>query len=249
MNRWIRSALTFAVAGLMIAGFAACSEKPGTETSGTAAVSSGEAPETALTSGTAGAAFEVYDASKESGTEFSIPAVRINGVDDEPVNKKIREYVESLDREWFTGSEYSYYAGDGYLSLILRGVSNIDLDDYEAFNISLETGELLDKDQFLAILGEKDFGGKVSRTVGAAMDDDRDSLFGGIEGIDYRAENMAPANVEMAVPFVSERGHLCFVYLLYMNVGAEEYTLCFDTETHEHMLNDFGRWSLYPDWG
>ena len=106
--------------------------------------------------------------------------------------------------------------------------------------------------ELLAAAGEDSagFAGLVKKTVEAAMADDKEgSLFTVAEGMDYKAENLKDPNLAKAVPFVSDRGNLCFIYDLKMCVGAEEYTVCLDTVTHEHMLNDFDHWTLYPEWG
>ncbi|SCW46606.1 hypothetical protein SAMN02910456_01275 [Ruminococcaceae bacterium YRB3002] len=196
---------------------------------------------------------EVYCAEEQKADSgvFKIPGIRINGSENEIINGEIRKYVDSLDREWYDGAEYAYYTGDDYVSLLVRGISNIDLDAYEVFNIDLTDGTVMDKEEFLKKydLEEEAFDEKVRDTVELVMADDNGVLFERNDLADYRVLNLSKENVTLAVPFTSDRGHLCFVYMLNMSVGAEGYYVCIDTETHEHMLNDFGNWSLYPDWG
>ena len=264
MSKMIKRAAALLLAGLMTLNIAACSKNTSETTAaaeGTSSTSGASAETTAsassdITDDTAGTkekvSVEVYEADK-AGNEgaFLIPAIRLNGKDDDAVNKQIREYIDSLDLEWFTGTQYSYYVGEGYVSLLIRAISDIDLDDYEVYNVSLDTGALMNKDEFLKASGTdaKSFDELVKKTVEAVIADDKDGLFAKNEFMDYHTQNLSDENVKLAMPFTSERGNLCFIYQLYMNVGAEEYCVCIDTVTHEHMLNDFGKWTLYPEWG
>ena len=197
----------------------------------------------------------VYTVSEEKGKEgtFITPGFKLDDSDITEINNDISSYVSGLSKdEWFDGTEYSYYDGGDFVSLLIRGISNIDCDDYKAFNVSAKTGKLMSDEELLAAVGKDSnaFAELVKKTVEDAMADDKEgSLFVTVEDVDYKAMNVSDTQIAKAKPFVSDRGNLCFIYDLNMGVGAEEYTLCLDTVTHEHMLNDFGNWTLYPEWG
>lgn len=193
---------------------------------------------------------EVYEAERRDGQEgtYSIPGIRLNGTPSEEINQKISKYISSFieDEEWYCGSEFSYAVGDTYVSILVHVMSTIDLDAYDAFNISLTTGALMDDDEFLEAnsITKDDYYALVKSTIKLAMDDQPD-IFKGSDVFDYVADNLADDRIKLAVPFVSERGNLCFIYNLCLNAGAEEYPMCFDTVTHEHMHNEFGEWSIF----
>ena len=197
----------------------------------------------------------VYTVSEEKGKEgtFVTPGIKLGDSDLTEINNEISSYVSGLSKdEWFNGTEYSCFDGGDFVSILSRGISSIDCDDYKAFNVSAKTGKLMSDDELLTAVGKDSnaFAEIVKKTVEDAMADDNEgSLFAAVEDVDYKAVNVSDTQIAKAKPFVSDRGNLCFVYDLNMGVGAEEYTLCLDTVTHEHMLNDFGNWTLYPEWG
>gem|GEM_PF-2815438 len=253
-----------AMAFLMV--LAGCSKTA--ETSGAASVDTTPSDTTVVTSGSTSAEasvseetsavqkITVYTASEEKKGEgtYITPGIRLGDAEITDVNSEISKFVAEIkeDSDWFSGTEYSFYDGGSYVSLLVRGISTIDCDSYKAFNVSAATGKLMSDEELLAAAGQDSAGftGLVKKTVEAAMADDKEgSLFTVVEDMDYRAANLKDSNLAKAAPFVSERGNLCFIYDLKMCVGAEEYTVCLDTVTHEHMLNDFGNWTLYPEWG
>ena len=248
-----------ALAFLMIlAGCSKTAETSGASSLDTTAETSVETSvEKSATAETSGVQkITVYIASEDKGKEgtFVTPGVKIGDAEITDANSEIAKFVEEIreDSDWFSGTEYSCYDGGDYVSILVRGISTIDCDSYRAFNISAKTGKLMSDGELLSAAGEDSagFAGLVKKTVEAAMADDKEgSLFTVAEGMDYKAENLKDPNLAKAVPFVSDRGNLCFIYDLKMCVGAEEYTVCLDTVTHEHMLNDFGHWTLYPEWG
>jgi len=197
----------------------------------------------------------VYTVSEEKKGEgtYVTPGVKLGDSDITEVNDEIKSFVSEMSKDdWFDGTEYSCYDGGDFVSLLIRGISNIDCDSYKAFNVSAKTGKLMSDDELLAAVGKDSnaFAELVKKTVSDAMEDDKEgSLFTVIEDMDYKAENLKDDNIAKAQPFISDRGNLCFIYDLHMCVGADEYTVCLDTVTHEHMLNDFGNWTLYPEWG
>ena len=203
---------------------------------------------------------EVYEADRiESQGEFrgepitisySIPAIKINGSANEDLNAEIRAVIDEYrSQDRYYGSEYVYYVGEEYVSIL---VNFLDLEDddnckYTAINISLVTYSLMSDEEFLEAngLSMDDYYSLVKSTLELVMDEREDLFNDGFE--DYRAKNLEDGSIRKARPFISERGNLCFILTLDMAVGSQRYTYCIDTVTHEHANNiNADNWSFFP---
>ena len=248
--RWIVGVVVLAMLAGLVAGCKTQESETTIPTHTTAATETTTMPSATESSMAPFFVVEVYEAERHEGEDgtYSIPGVRFDGNPSEEINQKISKYISGFmaDEDWYCGSEFSYAMGDTYISILVRVISTIDLDAYEAFNISLTTGAFMDDDEFLEAnnITKDDYYALVKSTIELAMKDQPD-VFKGSEVYDYEADNLSDDRIKLAAPFVSERGNLCFIYNLCLNAGAEEYPMCFDTTTHEHMHNEFGDWTLF----
>lgn len=178
---------------------------------------------------------------------YNIPGIRINGVEDKVVNDFMNEDIHKyISKDWYLGSKFNYYVTEDYVSILVFIYGEYDQHKMTAYNISLATGELMTDDEFLEANGitKDEFYALVKSTMELAMSDN-ESLFTGNPFADYYSNNLSDERIRSARPYTSGNGNLCYISDVEMNGGAEMYTACFDTKTHEHMSGAFGQWSTF----
>lgn len=202
-------------------------------------------------------AVEVYEAERFEGKEmiagvyygvYSVPCITIDGLDTTEVNEAMLEYAHSLDGTWLVCCDFSYWIGDEYISIRIHGWGEVGGEHKdEVFNVSRTTGKEVSKDEFIESMGlsSADFNLLVSNVITDAMNDDTYGIFDADSYINYKEENLNAERIEKAVPYISERGTLCFVYEICLHYGGSQYYFGFDTETHEHYDYEKGQWCLF----
>ena len=179
---------------------------------------------------------ETYDAYNDLDLfsytySFVVPKVDISDVNTDSANNWIFEELSSYHNETMTElpaeTEYVYYFDDSIVSIFVR-IRTHDYDEsqasiiYRAFNISAETGEMLEPSEMLDLQGltDEEFFGMVDVIYKDAADQFAKG-FGswGYDNYDLIYEEAYKNNSEMMTfehiePFISKDGNLCFKGLI-----------------------------------
>ena len=182
-----------------------------------------------------------------------IPQVNISGIDMSSVNDEIMNTVNdfyhiddswrgwnNVEKEQLAETDYMYYIGEDVVSVVVRYrylfTDGTDIY-YSVFNISIETGELLDPSEFIALCGltDEEFfeladASFVTITEGY---DIYDSVSGYYDDTDYYGMNKDRISYDNFTPFYSPDGHLCFEGLVCMPGGQQWFNSLVDTENRE----------------
>ena len=118
-----------------------------------------------------------------------------------------------------------------------------DLIRFHSINISVETGEILDKESFLSIIGYSV--AQFDQEVSVALENYMTvqgwfASYGGGRSPSCVCdspfeENLLESNISEAMPFVSDRGYLCFTYSLYTQMGYQSNDVCIDLVTNDYI--------------
>ncbi|MCR5615498.1 MAG: sigma-70 family RNA polymerase sigma factor [Saccharofermentans sp.] len=216
---------------------------------------------------------EVYQADTITGTdwegnpiELNVPAVSISGLDMTEVNAAMRGFID--DNNYCQSGVYSYYVCDDYVSIMITLEYHGDGDGYEkaAYNISTETGEILGKEEFLALIGmtNEEYESLVVTELNLFMDEYQDAHPGDEPDwkwfdsqVSYedntttlRNYNTRPEVLSESVPYISESGDLCFVCRFTFIFEWSDYNaFAIDTVTHECFSQIEGGWCSYGNIG
>ena len=182
-----------------------------------------------------------------------VPEITMSGLDTSDLNNNLYNecYTNQLENHSYY-VDYSYYISDKYISLLFVSPDyHGDLVDFHAINISVETGEILDKETFLSMIGysSEQFNQEVIAALENFMNY-RDAIYP-IYSTPYSSNQFAnpvshecdtpyeemllERNINEAIPFVSERGHLCFVYDISQIADVLEYGVCIDLVTYDYI--------------
>ncbi len=217
-----------------------------------------------------------------SDFEVKVPGISISGLDTTEANAAMRALVENevgpafvfapdgsytfdtemlyVDYYGMAKSDYSFYIGEGFVSIAFEYEEWGDSPPSygTVFNISTETGKIMDQEEFLQVIGMTDdeYENLVINTLNLVMDDgiledgsiwfDKPVSANIDEEVSgwgtLRAYNTRPEIIDGSIPYISENGDLCFV-CSFTNVAEwKNYDTYFvNTVTHEHKT------SLY-DW-
>ena len=215
----------------------------------------------------------VYEAKTISGVnamgpvEYVVPGIDITGLDMTEVNNEIQEYVDSvLEPQYgqnyfmYTGG-YSCYISDDIVSLIFVYDYEDGGSDIRVFNIEVQSGKLLDRDEFLDLIGmsNDEFESLALDTLNSAMDEnpgwfesdynkwplDDDFSTDSSTWVTLRVYNTRQEALDNCIPYYSDRGNLCFVDMFNTYGDAGNYLTCFDTQTHEHYTESYYGWCTY----
>lgn len=174
-----------------------------------------------------------------------VPEITMSGLDTSDLNNYLYNecYTNQLENYSYY-VDYSYYISDKYISLLFVSPDyHGDLIRFHSINISVETGEILDKESFLSIIGYSvaQFDQEVSVALENYMTVQGwfDSYGGGRSPScvcdSPFEENLLESNISEAMPFVSDRGYLCFTYSLYTQMGYQSNDVCIDLVTNDYI--------------
>ena len=178
-----------------------------------------------------------------------IPQVNISDIDMTAVNDTIMNTVydhyhiddswrgwNNVDREDLAETDYMYYIGEDVVSVVVQyrylfrdehEYSGDDWNSYSIFNISIETGELLESSDFINIYGLTDdaffdIADACYLTILCTPHEDWDEVDTVKAKDTYEANQYNMLSYDDIHPFISPEGHLCFeVGLIEWADGAE----------------------------
>lgn len=159
---------------------------------------------------------------EEEEYKFQIPKVTISGINTDSVNKKIlKDNPVSLydPKEEFWGLTFSYHIDGTVISLLVdRYNINEMFHEYFVYNISVETGKLLDNKSFLNICGttEEEFL-SIVRDIYSKLELEKEWF----EQEDKEA-TLKMATFEYIHPYLNEKGQLCFVGMVQYEEDEDE---------------------------
>ena len=188
--------------------------------------------------------YETFDDYAYEYLTVTIPGINLSGLDTTDLNSKIKEVINT-NGGW--AYSYSYYFNDKFVSLFIDGQWLVDdgSTDFTVFNIDIETGQIMSKEEFLAMYGmsKEDFDACVTTMLTVYMDN-----HGGYDwsvydsDMTYKDLNLSPDRIDAAVPYVSDKGNLCFVsYVTFLDWS---YDYAFDTVTNE-VFRDNDAWEAF----
>jgi len=169
---------------------------------------------------------------KAGGCEYKIPEVVIDGVDMSGFNSEIRKDISGCaasyneEAQYLGGTDYRYYIGGRIVSLVVVYLDDIDGDSYAVYNISLEDGHILTKDEFIEVNGmSKDgFDKAVYDSVKQYMDSEGKQYYqtdmAGFKPYEY---NLRDEAVKAAIPYYDANGDISFIGEITGAGGADYY--------------------------
>ena len=162
-----------------------------------------------------------------------IPKLTIEGVDTSKINKEMYNLCKKEIGKHM-GSNYSYYIGKKYVSILLSFKEQHDDSPatyYSIFNISRSTGKKLTKKAMLKTLGisNKKYTARVKKAVKRYY----------VKGFNYSSKKAdkwmkglykkatSAKTLKRAVPYVNSKGKVCYMITqLPVPGGAEAYDTC-----------------------
>ena len=153
--------------------------------------------------------------------DVPVPAVEITGHDMSAVNEEIFKACEEgvhIEGDLGYGHEDFYaqtfgtssYISDKTVTIFIAGAWGMDYGNaaYRAIYISIETGEIIDKDTFLSLEGmsRADFDQKVLSLIDQKIDENPAGM--------AWDENTSAERIASAVPFYTTDGRMCFSVLI-----------------------------------
>ena len=169
---------------------------------------------------------------KAGGCEYKIPEVLIDGVDMSGFNSEIRKDISGCaasyneEAQYPGGTDYRYYIGGRIVSLVVVYLDDVDGDSYAVYNISLEDGHILTKDEFIEVNGmSKDgFDKAVYDSVKQYMDSEGKQYYqtdmAGFKPYEY---NLRDEAVKAAIPYYDANGDISFIGEITGAGGADYY--------------------------
>lgn len=175
----------------------------------------------------------------------SIPQVNISDKDMSEVNEIIRNDIEEHlgSRTYNVEVGYMYFIGDEIVSIVIKFDDGLVFGEnygerYLIYNISVETGELLEPEEFIELCGltDEEFFTLADASFATIADGYKTSL-----DEEYREKtihdiyenNKELLSYEYLTPFFSPDGHLCFEGYIFElgDQGADHHMI--DTETQQ----------------
>ena len=178
----------------------------------------------------------------------SIPQVNISDKDMSEVNEIIRSDVEELlgYHTYTVELGYMYFIGDEIVSIVIKFDDGLVFGDhygdrYLIYNISVETGELLEPEEFIELCGltDEEFFTLADASFATIADGYRTSIDEELREKttiqDVYENNKELLSYEYLTPFFSPDGHLCFEGYIFElgDQGADHHMI--DTET-QHII-------------
>lgn len=170
-----------------------------------------------------------------------IPQVNISDIDMTAVNETIMDTVNdhyhiddswrgwnNVEREDLAETDYMYYIGEDVVSVVVKyhylfrdekDYSGDQWDSYSVFNISIETGELLESKDFIKMYGLADdeffdIADACFLALSKRWDEEARDV--------YEYDHYNKLTYDELHPFISPEGHLCFEVRLTIGVGGTD---------------------------
>lgn len=170
-------------------------------------------------------------------TKIEIPAVNLKVKTITDLNSAIMEdYQEEIEQnEDFVGNEitYEYYENGAIVSIVIKQtLLEASIEDYKVYNVNIETGEVLSKEDILAQknITKEAYEAKVKTQLTEKFEENGASMAGSEFYETQKAKNSSDENcsLENTQVYIGENGNLNYIANLYSLAGADKYQKEFD---------------------